>query len=256
MTTIIKEDETAPLVTLLDLLVRYRAQTQANCTDRLDAVIEVVTQLRDDARMHISAHMESKSVVEVDSMPRIVLWFESPIVYWLEQTYSVFLVSFLTTFYNPACAIGSHQAVVSDHAEIKRIQSEFGRLIKFLHRECDVIVPYFEAVWKYGDFTDLSWRFASPFKVFERLTLIWTSAVKRCNEKGGDLHEKARLYECLINSDVVLLQKGLDVPMILARMLMHYQVVRLNKLTDEVIANEREEEDDNKKEEAVVTETQ
>lgn len=249
MTTIGTEEE-APLVTLLDLLLRYREQNRAICTPRLDAVISVVTELRDDTRLKMVTYMESKRVVETDDaqLPRVVLWFETPIVYWLEPTYAVFLVSFMTTFYNPACSIGSHAAIVSNNMEIKRIQSEFGRLIKFLHRECEVLVPYFDAIWKHGDFAALNWSVASPYKVFERLTVIWSSVEARCNEKANDPEQKAQLYECMLNSDTTLLQKGLDVPMVLARMLMHYNTVRLNKLTDEVLVHEREKNDSEKTE--------
>lgn len=238
---------------LLDLLCKYREENPSDCCDRLGHVITIIEKLKGDALVAIEKYKAGLPVTDEEEddkakMPLIVLWFETPLFYWSEVTYAVFLVSFMTSFFNPNCPvedIGNDDVTTvtpPSDTERKQILSQFGRILRYIHTECTFIAPYFDTLWKHGDYTALEWRSASPYKIQARLAKVWSTLLDQCNDKGNDIEHKAPLYECVMNMNVELLQKGMEIPPVLAHMLMHYYNARLNEITVNMMEKLKEEE--------------
>lgn len=184
----------------------------------LAEIITVITGLYDDARVVIDRHNESRRVTEVTDteVPLVVLWYETPVFYWADSTYSVFMTSFIVSFFNEA-----------DTAP------QFGRLLLFLHRESSVLASYFDQLWQYGDYTGFDWRVTKPLGIQKRLINdVWNHVRRRVDTKVADKDERAFLFECVMSNNVSLLQSGIGVSLLLAHMLVHYYGFRLDALIE------------------------
>lgn len=217
-----QESVASVLPTLLDLLCLFRGEDDSVSNMKesihLSEIITVINGLYDDARVVIDRYNESRRVTEVTDVevPRIVLWFETPVFYWADITYAVFMTSFIVSFFNEA-----------DTAP------QFGRLLLFLHRESSVLASYFDQLWQYDDYTGPDWRVTKPLGIQKRLINdVWNRVRHRVDTKVADKDERAFLFESVMSNNVSLLQSGMGVSLLLAHMLVHYYGFRLNALIE------------------------
>lgn len=219
------------LPTLLDLLCRFREEDNVASKGEerihLDEIITVITGLYDDARVVIDRYNESRQVTEVTEVevPRVVLWYETPVFYWADSTYAVFMTSFIVSFFNEAGTA-----------------PQFGRLLLFLHKESSVLASYFDQLWQYDDYTGPDWRVTKPLDIQKRLVNnVWDHVRHRVDTKVADRDERAFLFESIMSNNVSLLQSGMGVSLLLAHMLVHYYGFRLNALIE---ADKKKDDDD------------
>ena len=217
--------------------------------DRLAHVIKEIQIIHNEARASIEKYKAGLPVLEIKEgddgeekkmknedgydgtrMPLVVLWFETPLFYWLESTYAIFMVSFIVSFFNPHHRMEGENQEMPSKKEIKQIGTQFGRILKFIHRESDIIAPYFTELWQHGDYTGKDWRLVDAFSVYKRLIDVWSSVLSSVDQKGNDKDQKSLLFECVMNKNPELLQKGIGVSPLLARMLLHYYNAKLNDL--------------------------
>ncbi len=251
----------ATLPCLLDLLNKYRDENPSDCCNRLSLVIAVLEKLRDETRASIEQYKAGLPILCVDEketeLPLIVVWYDTPFFFWKEQTYAVFMVSFIASFFNPLYQIEGSEALnaETDTQEIKQIQSQFGRILKYIHSESAVLEPYFDQIWQYGNKTSLDWRTANMYQVFNRVITRWSTLLGLCNSKGNDVDQKGQLFEAIHQRNIELLQKGLEIPLVMSHMLMHYYNAKLNEISALLIKEALEEEELNGESEIVATET-
>lgn len=246
-----EKKERLSLPTLIDILNDYKRENPSDCCDRLDSVIAFIGELRDQHRVDMVAYLSKLKVTDADDeeekqkkeafiMPTIVLWYDTSFFFWEERTYAVFLVSFIATFFNARYQMGKESDDPSTK-DVAKIQSQFGRILKYLHKECPYITPYFESIWNYNGNNcptiSTSWRTQSPYAVYKRVITVWASILNMCNAKGNTEGDKVQLFEAFLNKNVTLLQKGLDIPLVLAYMAMHYNTAKLDDLCASMVAD-------------------
>jgi hypothetical protein len=123
-----------------------------------------------------------------------------------------------------ACGDDSVQLTPNEQT-VYTIQCQFGRLLLFIAQQNECLAKFFDQLWNSGE----PYQTLPPFKVSQGLTLLWTSVTQRCNALGNDRapEVRAQLFDCLLNSDIALLQKGLHLCPVLANMLVQYVRARV-----------------------------
>ena len=251
---------------------------------RLRHVIKQITVLRDECEATWAKIRESRSVQDVtldqqDTDARIgryavVMFFDAPIIYWNAQTFATFFASLISTLFNPHAVLpcvrddpdvaepsGGDDA--SD-AEVKQVQGLFGDVLHFLCTDCVLLGLFMNEIICYyhcctssdvqkeqtGTVQQHCWHAWKPFKFYNRVIDIWRACLDDIDRKAHSLADKAQLYECIINHNVMLLAEGLGrtqgvgrdkpFPYVLALALMQYQSARLQTLTGELLAKGHE----------------
>jgi hypothetical protein len=209
------------------------------------------------------------------SPPRIVLWYTAPLQYWNEKTYAVFFISCITVFFNPHCNVSQDsdefESTNVTEKEIKQIHGQFGRLLKYFYKENATMKKYYDQFIleeKCNDDNDdnhnksspydirfndcyntdtVAWLDWHPLRVARRTLIKWNDYRKRGSDKGASKEDKMRLYECIINKNVELLQKGLGVPILVSWMLLHYYSAIANTMTLDILNQADEERNEEKR---------
>lgn len=230
--------------TIVDLLNRFK-EHEGETSGRLEATIRVIQGESITLGKALEIKQSRQKVADLSLPPPI--WLLSPLSEWDEPTYAKFLVSFITSFYNPHVSFEDYGTTEAgsetpdykpSDAEVLRSQTEFGRLLQFLHSESPAIGVHFDELWQHGDKPDVAWRTAKPYNLYRRFIDTWATVLRQLDEKGNSEEGFPMIAECIMNLNVPLLQKGLGVPLVMAEMVLHYSVVRKN-YTENIIAERK-----------------
>lgn len=176
------------------------------------------------------------------------LWYSTPVNEWDTHTYAIFMISCITSFFDPAFDLGEpgpESSGATTVVEVEKLSGEdfeailgqFGRFLRFIHRESAHLTALFEPIWAFGPkLPKSSLGKTHPRDVARRVLKVWQQCRSLCDNVGNDKQQISQLNDCIMRTDVHLLQKVLDIPEVMASMLIHYYSARFPEMVNAKVA--------------------